>query len=185
MLYKSAIFATTDMETANNEFYIENKVANSGIITLNLEDYFDNRPQVLLDIKPWLFREMIVREKDFREQVKNHNWSQYTQQNLAITCTADAIVPTWAYMLISIAAAPYASKVVFGGLDVLNTILMEEALNKIDLGMYADKRIIVKGCGEKPIPVSAYVSITNKLLPHAKSIMYGEACSNVPLYKKK
>jgi hypothetical protein len=173
------------METVNNELHIENKVANSGLITLNLEDYFDNREQVLLDIKPWLFREMILREKEFREHVKNHDWSQYAHKNIAVVCTADAIIPTWAYMLVSIAAAPFAAKIVFGNLDVLNTILMEEALNQIDFSQYADSRVIVKGCGEKPIPVSAYVTITNKLLPYTKSIMYGEACSNVPLYKKK
>lgn len=170
---------------SNNELIIENKVANSGLITINLEDYFDKREAVALDIKPWMFREMILREKEFREHIKNHDWEQYQDKNLAVYCTADAIVPTWAYMLVSIAAAPFAANVVYGNIETLHTVLMQRSLSQINPQEFADKRIIIKGCGAYPVPVSAYVAITNLLLPFAKSIMYGEACSNVPLYKKK
>ena len=164
---------------------IENKVAESGLITLNLEDYYPPGKRVLFDIKDWLFREQILKEKDFREYVKNHDWSQYVGQNIAFTCSTDAIIPTWAYMLLTIAIEPFASRVVFGNLDTLETVLFNDALAKINAEQFKDLRVIVKGCGDTPIAINAYVEITHKLLPFAKSIMYGEACSNVPLWKKK
>ncbi|MCU0442560.1 MAG: DUF2480 family protein [Bacteroidia bacterium] len=164
---------------------IENKVANSGLITLNLEDYFHQGERVVLDIKPWLFRELLLKEKDFREFVKNHNWQQYQGKNVAFICSADAIIPTWAYMLLSVHIEPYAHRYVFGDLAALETILYQDALAKIDFEQYQDVRVIVKGCSDVPVPVSAYVEITHKLAPYAKSIMYGEACSNVPIWKRK
>jgi hypothetical protein len=173
------------MENENSELIIENKVAGSGLITLNLEDYFDKTPRAELDIKPWLFREMILKEKDFREFVKQHNWEQYTGKHVAVFCSADAIIPTWAYMLIAIQLQPLAKRIVFGTPETLNTLLYEEAINAIDFAQFADKRMIVKGCSDVPVPVQAYVEVTRRLMPFAKSIMYGEACSNVPLYKKK
>ena len=164
---------------------IENKVASSSLITLNLEDYFNKGERVVLDIKPWLFMELILKEKDFREQVKKHDWTQYVEKNVAFVCSSDAIVPTWAYMLLAVNIEPYANRYVFGNIDVLNTILYQDALQKINPVDFTDARVIIKGCSDVPVPVSAYVEITHKLTPHVKSIMYGEACSNVPIYKRK
>ena len=164
---------------------IENKVASSGLITLNLEDYFDNGQRIVFDIKPWLFMEMILKEKDFREQVKNHDWTQYVDKNVAFVCSSDAIVPTWAYMLLAVNIEPYANRYVFGNIDVLNTILYQDALQKINPTDFNEARVIIKGCSDVPVPVSAYVEITHKLTPYVKSIMYGEACSNVPIFKRK
>jgi hypothetical protein len=164
---------------------IENKIADSGLITLNLEDYYHPGEKVAFDIKDWLFREMILKEKEFRDHVKSHDWSQYAGKNIAFFCSTDAIIPTWSYMLLAIAVEPFAHRYVFGNLDTLETVLFNEALTKLDAPSFEGARIIVKGCGELPVPVNAYVEITHLLLPYAKSIMYGEACSNVPLWKKK
>ena len=173
------------MMPENNITPIENKIANSGLVTLNLEDYFDAGMRVQLDIKPWLFMEMILKEKDFREFVKLHDWSSYQGKNVAFFCSADAIVPTWAYMLLAVNIQPFANRYVFGSIDTLNTVLYQDALQKINPEDYRDLRVIIKGCSDVPVPVSAYVEITNKLLPVVKSLMYGEACSNVPIYKKR
>lgn len=173
------------MISESNISPIENKVANSGLITLNLEDYFDQGERVVLDIKPWLFMEMILKEKDFREFVKQHDWGSYKGKNVAFTCSADAIIPTWAYMLLAVNIEPFANRYVFGSLETLNTVLYQDALNKVNLEELRDARVIVKGCSDVPVPVSAYVEITHRLAPITKSIMYGEACSNVPIYKKK
>ncbi len=164
---------------------IENKVAASGLLTLNLEELFDPTERVKLDIKPWLFRELILKEKEFREHVKLHNWNLYQNKFVVFECSTDAIVPTWAYMLLSVAIQPFAKRYFFGSTETFNVILFQEAIDKIDVSIYQDARVIVKGCSDIPVPVNAYVSITAKLLPVAKSIMYGEACSNVPIYKKK
>lgn len=173
------------MTSEENIVPIENKVANSGLITLNLEDYFDKGERVLLDIKPWLFMEMILKEKDFRAHVKNHDWVQYTSKNVAFTCSTDAIVPTWAYMLLAVNIEPYANRYVFGNIETLNTVLYQDALQKINPIDFNEARVIIKGCSDVPVPVSAYVEITHRLTPYVKSIMYGEACSNVPIYKRK
>jgi hypothetical protein len=164
---------------------IENKVANSGLITLDLETYFHHGERVLLDIKDWLFREMILKEKDFREFVKNHDWKQYQGKNIAFICSTDAIIPTWAYMLLAVNIEPFAHRYVFGDLPTLETVLYQDAFSKIDFKSYQDIRVIVKGCSDVPVPVSAYVEITHKLSPYVKSIMYGEACSNVPIWKNR
>lgn len=170
------------MET--NEL-IENKVANSGLITLDLETLRHNGKRVAFDIKDWLFRELILKEKEFREFVKNHDWAQYENQNIAFYCSTDALVPTWAYMLLASAVQPYAHKYVFGTLAELETQLYTDAIAQLDMNQYADKRVIIKGCSHDELPVTAYVTITSKLLPVVKSLMYGEACSNVPVYKKR
>lgn len=164
---------------------ITNKVANSGIVTIDLEEYYQDGERVLLDIKPLLFQELILKEKDFREFIKNEDWSKYQNKLVAVTCTNDAIVPTWAFMLISLALEPFAKKIVFGNLEQLETILFEEALNKINFSDYSDARVVIKGCSNKPVPTNAYVKLTAGLKPFAKSIMYGEPCSTVPLYKAK
>lgn len=162
---------------------ITNKVANSGIITIDLEDHYVQGERVLFDIKPLLFQELILKEKDFRDSIKNTDWSAYKNKFVAITCTADAIVPTWAYMLLTLALEPYAKKIVFGDLNSLENELIEEKLSKLDVTAYTDARIVIKGCGDKNIPINAYVRLTALLKPHVKSIMYGEPCSTVPLYK--
>ncbi len=164
---------------------IVNKVAQSGLVEFNLEDYYPNGERILLDVKEHLFQGLILREKDFREFVKNENWSSYENKFVALDCTADAIVPTWAYMLLATVLEPYAKKIVFGNLKTLETILYNEALSKINPDNYTDQRIVIKGCSNLPVPESAYVEITRILQPVAKSIMYGEPCSTVPLYKKK
>jgi hypothetical protein len=163
---------------------IVNKVAQSGIVTIDLEEYYPEGKRVLFDIKPLLFQELILKEKDFREFIKNEDWSKYKDCYIAITCSNDAIVPTWAYMLLTLSLQPQARKIVFGTLETLETVLFEEIIDKLDTSSYKDARIVIKGCGDKPVPVSAYVAITEKIKPLAKSIMYGEPCSTVPLYKQ-
>jgi hypothetical protein len=172
------------METEHIE-PIENKVANSGLITLNLEDYFHQGERVVFDIKDWLFRDMILKEKDFRDFVKNHDWRQYSEKNVAFTCSTDAIIPTWAYMLLSVNIEPFANRYVFGDLATLETVLFQDALSHINYETFKDTRVIVKGCSDVAVPVSAYVEITHRLSPYVKSIMYGEACSNVPIWKRR
>ncbi|MCC6690219.1 MAG: DUF2480 family protein [Bacteroidia bacterium] len=164
---------------------IINKVAQSGLVEFNLEDYYPKGDRILFDIKAHLFQEIILREKDFREFVKNENWNKYENKFVAITCTADAVVPTWAYMLLATALKPFVKKIVFGDLKLLETILFHEALSKINPNDYSGKRVVIKGCSKLPVPQSAYVELTGILRPVAQSIMYGEACSTVPIYKKK
>jgi hypothetical protein len=162
---------------------ITNKVATSGIITIDLEEFYPAGERKLIDIKAQLFQELILREKDFREYIKATDWSVYQDCYVAIICSADAIIPTWAYMLISLALEPYAKKICFGNLEQLESILYEEQLSKHDFEQYKDARVVVKGCGKLPVPTQAYVNLSAKLKPLAKSIMYGEPCSTVPLYK--
>lgn len=163
---------------------IVNKVSTSGIVTINLEDFYIKGERVLFDIKPLLFQELILKEKDFREFIKNNDWSQYQNKMVALTCTADAIVPTWAYMLLTLALQPFAKKVVFGDLQTLETLLFAEQLEKVDVKDYKDARVVIKGCGDIDLPKNAYVQLTALLQPYVKSIMYGEPCSTVPLYKR-
>jgi len=163
---------------------ITNKVALSGIITIDLEEYYPQGERVLFDIKKLLFQELILREKDFREFVKNEDWSTYKNKYVALICSADAIVPTWAYMLLAIQLEPFVKKVVLGNLEILETILFNEILNAININDFKDARVVIKGCGHLPVPKSAYVEIARLLRLVAKSIMYGEACSTVPLYKQ-
>lgn len=168
----------------NKDDGIVNRVANSGLITLDLEEYFDKRERVLYDIKDNLYQGLILKEKDFREFLKNLDGSVFINKNVAITCSVDAIVPTWAYMLLASKIEPMANLVVFGDLSDLEQSLFQQALSKLDLTVYKDARVVVKGCGNYPVPLFAYVEITRLLRPHAASIMYGEPCSTVPIYKK-
>jgi hypothetical protein len=167
------------------EDIIINKVASSGLITLDLEEYYHTGERVIYDIADNLFHGLILREKDFREFLKQHNWAQYQNKNVAIMCSADAIVPTWAYMLIATHLEPHANLYVFGGMETLENTLFQQALSKIDLTPYKDGKVVIKGCSHVPVPTYAYVEITRLLKPHVKSIMYGEPCSTVPIYKKK
>ncbi|MES2286005.1 MAG: DUF2480 family protein [Bacteroidota bacterium] len=163
---------------------IINKVALSGIITIDLEEFYPQGERVLFDIKDLLFQGLILREKDFREFIKNEDWTKYKNKYVALICSADAIVPTWAYMLLATQLEPYVKKVVFGNLEILETVLYNEILSKLNINDYKDARIVIKGCGHLPVPKAAYVEISRLLRPIAKSIMYGEACSTVPLYKQ-
>lgn len=164
---------------------IINRVASSKLIVVDLEDYYPKGKRTVLDIKNWLFQELVLREKDFRETVKHHDWSQYQDDFVALTCTSDAIVPAWAFMLLTMHLEPYAKKVVIGSLDQLETSIYQDIIQNIDMSEFQDKPLIIKGCANKPVPANAYILLSQKLRPIAKSIMYGEACSSVPLYKRK
>jgi Protein of unknown function (DUF2480) len=164
---------------------IVNKVAQSGLITIDLEELYPAGEQVVLDIKPWLFEELILKEKDFREYIIKHDWEQYRSKHVAVLCSADAIVPTWAYMLIAAQLAPVAQTVFFGGLEEMSNHLFYNKLSQLDPVVYKDQRIVIKGCSGREVPVAAYLEITRLLQPYVKSIMYGEPCSTVPVFKRK
>ena len=164
---------------------IVNRVAQSKLLTFDLEDYYPAGERVLLDIKEWLYEEIILKEKDFRAHVGNHDWEQYKNVFVALCCSSDAIIPGWAYMLISTKLQPYAKKVVLGSLEDLETTLFQAIIEDLDISDFKDKPVIIKGCSNKPVPPNAYLWATIKLLAVAKSIMYGEACSSVPLFKRK
>jgi Protein of unknown function (DUF2480) len=161
-----------------------NRVAQSGLITLDLETFWPEGEIVAFDLKPYLFMEMILKEKDFREALKNHDWTQYQGKNLAVFCSADAIIPMWAYMLVATCAAPYANDIVQSTPDALPEIVFHKKLAALDLSAYEGKRMVIKGCSDKPVPAAAYLEITRRLQPLAQSIMFGEPCSTVPVYKK-
>lgn len=163
---------------------IVNKVAQSGLISLDLSELYPAGERFFYDIKDNLFHGLMLKEKDFREFVKEHDWESYAGKHVALGCSADAIVPTWAYMLLASKMAPYAKTVVFGDLKTLETVLFDRELNKLDMEKFRDQRVVVKGCGEIPVPDSAYIDITSKLNAVAKSIMYGEPCSTVPIFKR-
>lgn len=162
---------------------IVNKVSESGLLQFDLEELKQQGERVLFDLKGWLFEELILKEKDFRERLKNHDWTQYQDKFVALTCTADAIVPTWAYMLVATQLNPYSKKTVFGDLKKLEEELYHEQISKLSPETFRNQRVVIKGCGD--VPVSAFVELTNFLRPLAKSIMYGEPCSTVPVYKAK
>lgn len=163
---------------------IINRVTNSTLVTFDLEEHYVPGDRVLIDIKDLLFQGLILREKDLRDFVKEHNWQQYENKFVAITCSADAIIPTWAYMLLAVSVNSYAKKVVLGTLQQLNEKIFEEILEKIEWSKYQNAKVVVKGCSKIPVPESAYIEVVNKLKPFASSIMFGEACSTVPLYKR-
>lgn len=169
----------------NPEEEIINRVANSKLVTFDLEEIYPEGERVLFDIKDWLFQELILKEKDFRVFVKNHDWSQYKNKFVAVTCSVDAIIPSWAFMLVAAELTPYANKVVVGNLELLETVIYQELIGYLDLKDFANKPIILKGCADKPIPNTAYAMLIQKLQPIAKSLLFGEACSTVPLYKSK
>lgn len=167
------------------EELIVNKVAASGLITLDLEDFYHPGERIVYDLKDNLFMGMILKEKDFREFLKQHDWSQYDGKNVAIICSEDAIIPTWAYMLMAVYLEAHAHMFVFGDLKDLENKLYEEALKGINFEDYTDLRVVVKGCSKVEVPVSIYVEISRRLKPFVKSLMFGEPCSTVPLYKRK
>lgn len=162
---------------------IINKVANSALEVFDLEDYYPIGTRTQIDISQWLYEGFLLKEKDFRLALKNHDWKQYQNHFVAIHCATDAIIPAWASILVTIHVAPFAKKVVSGNLNDLESALYQEILSTIDYSKYQDKPLILKGCSKKPVPESAYIFAVQQLQPFAKSIMYGEACSAVLLYK--
>ncbi len=168
----------------NTSEEITNRVAQSNLVTIDLEAYYPKGQRMLLDISTWLFEGIILREKEFRASLQAHDWGQYTNTYVALTCTTEAIIPGWAYMLVATKLQPFATKVVIGDLELLETCIFQTVIDQMDLKAFIDKPVIIKGCGKKPIPPNAYVWLTAKIQPIAKSVMYGEACSSVPLFKK-
>jgi len=164
---------------------IINKVANSKLITFDLEDFYPKGDRVVFDIKDWLLEGLVLRETVFREKALAHDWSKYQDTYVALLCSTDAIIPAWAYMLLATHLQPFAKKVVTGDLDLLETVLYTEIIKDLDVSALEGKPIIVKGCSHKPVPKNAYLLLIEKLQPVAKSILYGEACSSVPLFKNK
>jgi Protein of unknown function (DUF2480) len=164
---------------------IINKVAQSPLITLDLEEYYPKEEIAVFDLKPLLFMELILKEKEFRASLESFDWTPYRDKIAAVSCTADAIIPMWAYMLVASYLQPVAKDVVFGNEDSVKQQVFLEKIQAINVEQFVEKRVVVKGCGEVPIGEFAYMTITKKLRPVAKSIMYGEACSTVPIFKKK
>ncbi|MCF8459868.1 MAG: DUF2480 family protein [Flavobacteriales bacterium] len=163
---------------------IRNKVAESTLITFNLEDLYQVGERKSFDLKDFLFEGLILREKDYRQALKDFDWTVYRDAFVNIQCSADAIVPQWAFMLAATYLQPVAKRVVMGNLETLETVLYQEALAGIELEQFRDERVIVKGCSKYPVPTSAYVEFVSRLLPISKAVMYGEACSTVPLFKR-
>lgn len=164
---------------------IENKVSKSPLITIDLEDFYPKNPRVQLDISPWLFQGMILREKEFRAFLEEVNWSEYQDQFVALYCSEDAIIPAWAYLLLSTKLTPYSKKIVVGSLDLLEDYIFQDIINEMDVEQFRDRPVIIKGCAKVDIPESAYTNLISKIYPVVKSLMFGEACSTVPLFKRK
>ncbi len=173
------------MKAENQNTKIKNRVAVSKLVTFNLEDYYLEGERVVLDIKDWLFEGLILREKEFRTKLSEHNWQQYKDTFVALTCSTEAIIPGWAYMLLSSKLQGYAKEIVVGDLEQLETTLYQKTLHDLDVSDFQNKLIIIKGCTNKPVPPNAYLWATTKIQAVAKSVMYGEACSAVPLFKRK
>ncbi len=168
------------------ENIIINKVEQSGLITIDLGDYYPKGDRVLFDIHPLLWEGFVLKEKDFRDWVKNHDWSSYKDKYVAFYNSSDAIVPSWAYMLLTASIREYAKHFIFGSLETLETVIFNNSLHlNLKPSEFKGKRLLIKGCGDLPIPNSAYVEASNILIPVVKSLMFGEACSSVPVYKQK
>ncbi|NQX85501.1 MAG: DUF2480 family protein [Flavobacteriaceae bacterium] len=164
---------------------IINRVANSRLKVLDLEDYYPKGKRIVFDLKPWLYEGFVLREKEFRKALKAHDWSQYEHSHIALTCSTDAIVPAWAYMLIATYLEPFAKTIFKGNLEALEASIYQDIISKLDLTEFQDQPVIIKGCSNKPVPLNAYTMLINKLKPLARSVKYGEACSAVPLYKRR
>lgn len=163
---------------------IVNKVSESGLLQFDLEELYQPGDRVLFDLKNYLFEELILKEKKFREELTNHDWSFYKDKFVAITCTVDAIIPTWAYMLVATQLHPFAKKIVFGNLQKLEEELFREKILLLNPDSFRGQRVVIKGCSDQ-VPPAAYVDVTNFFTSLVKSIMYGEPCSTVPVYKRK
>ena len=163
---------------------IVNRVANSKLKTIDLEEFYPLGERTIIDIRQWLFQDLILKEADFREFLKEHDWSIYQDSYIALTCSSDAIIPSWAYMLITTYVTPFAKKVVVGDLKALESSIFQEIINQLNVDEFRDRPVIIKGCANKPIPETAYSQLVERLQPVAGSIHFGEACSTVPLFKK-
>ncbi|WP_149273945.1 DUF2480 family protein [Pareuzebyella sediminis] len=168
----------------NNEKPILNRVAQSKLITFNLEDYYPKGERIAIDISGWLYDGLILREKEFRAMVAAYDWSKFQDHYVALYCATDAIVPGWAFMLLATKLQPYAKKVIQGSLEEMEALLYQSILENLDVSEFKDKPVIIKGCSKKPVPPNAYLLAIERLQPVVKSLMYGEACSSVPLFKK-
>jgi hypothetical protein len=164
---------------------IINKVEQSGLITINLEDFYPEGQRKVIDIREQLIEDVLLREKSFREYIASTDWSQYQDCFVTVYCSVDAVIPHWAYMLVATALQPFAKIVYFGNSEALENKLFEEIIDSMDVQVYQDARVIIKGCSDKPVPAAAYFYLAAKLRPVAKSIMFGEPCSTVPVFKKK
>lgn len=164
---------------------IINKVEKSGLITLDLEDFYPKEPRMLFDLKDYLYEGLVLREKEFRENLSKLDWKMYENAYVAVTCTSDAIVPSWSYLLIANYLTGVAKLISFGTIEDLERDIFTEIIDKMDVDNYNDKKIIIKGCSRKPVPQNAYLQLIQKLKPIASFLMFGEACSTVPIFKKK
>ena len=164
---------------------IVNRVAQSKLITFDLEELYPTGQRLVLDIKDWLFEGLILREKEFRNKALEHDWTQYQDHYVALTCSSDAIIPGWAYMFLASRLGPFSKKVVVGDLETLETAIYQDILRDLDVSTFKDKPVIIKGCSHKPVPQNAYIFAVEKIQEVAKSVMYGEACSSVPIFKRK
>jgi hypothetical protein len=167
------------------EEQIVNRVAASNLITFDLEELYPLGDRVLFDIKDLLYQGLMLKEKEFRDFVKTHDWPRYTAKHVAVTCTADAIIPTWAFMVVAVALRPFAGTVFFGTIEELESHLFSQKLDQVDWNKFREAKVVVKGCSKVNVPVSAYVEAVNHLQPIVSSLMFGEPCSTVPLFKRK
>jgi hypothetical protein len=163
---------------------IVNKVAASGLVTINLEEFYPAGDRVSIDLAEQLWQGLALREKDFRSWIQTHDWSQYQGKHVAVFCSVDAIIPAWAFMLVASALSDYAVTVVQGNRNELEEVLFRNVVDGLDLTAYQDKRCVVKGCSNLPVPQSAYTHLVVRLRPVVRSIMFGEPCSTVPVYKR-
>lgn len=163
---------------------IINRVAKSNLITIDLSDYYPKGKRAVIDIKNWLKEGLVLIEKDFRQSLNIYNWNQFKEHHIAIYCSTDAIVPIWAYMLVQKHLNGIAKSITYGSTETMESVLIIPIIESLDLGYCKDKSVIIKGCSDKKIPRNAYIKLIEKLQPFAKSIMFGEACSSVPLFKK-
>ena len=164
---------------------IVNRVSQSKLVTFNLEDLYPKGERILMDIKDWLYEGLILREREFRAQLEEHDWTKYKDAYVALTCSSEAIIPGWAYMLIATKLQPYSNHIIIGDLEMLESSLYQSIIENLDVSEFVDKPVIIKGCSNKPVPANAYLWATTKIQSVAKSVMYGEACSSVPLFKAK
>jgi hypothetical protein len=163
---------------------IVNRVAKSGIITIDLDNFYNEKDQVVFDIKPLLFQEMILREKDFRTYIKEHDWEQYYGKNVSVYCSSDALIPAWAYMLLTVQLQPYAKSIGYGDKRALEKQIFLRAIEQLPLEEYKGARVVIKGCSKTEVPPEVYIEITRRLKPIVNNLMYGEPCSTVPVYKE-
>jgi len=163
---------------------IVNRVAKSSLVTFDLEEHYPEGKRVDLNHSKWLEQGIILREKEFRAALKNVDFSVYQDTYVALYCSTEALLPAWANLLVTTYLQPFAKKVIWGSLAELENAIFQDLVHSLPVEPYKDKPVIIKGCAEKAIPPSAFIALVEKLQPHVKSLMYGEACSSVPLYKK-